>query len=160
MIMTTLLKKMFSLMEILLAFNTQLLCFCTALFHKHGVVPVSATGRAREYTNCDEVSTFSVSLLSLLDQYLRRACKRHPHAKNEHGLSRIFGGLNIVFLWRFLATTTSSSSFFLFALNNKTLPEAQRTQALLLELELCTNLVTRWWRHLLGKFGTNAGSAT
>ena len=48
---------------VLLAFNSQLLCFCTALFHKHGVVPLRATGRAREYTNCDEVSTFSVRVV-------------------------------------------------------------------------------------------------
>ena len=39
----------------------------------------------------------------------------------------------------------------------ETLSEAQRTQALLLQLELGTNLVTRWWRHLVSKFGTNAG---
>ena len=46
---------------------------------------------------CDEVSTFGVTLMSVLDQYLRRACKRHPHAKDGTGRARIFGGLNIIF---------------------------------------------------------------
>ena len=45
----------------------------------------------------DEISTFSVYLLAMLDQYLRRACKRHPHARDAHGRARIFGGLNIIF---------------------------------------------------------------
>ena len=44
----------------------------------------------------DEVSTFSVTLLSLLDWYLRRACTRHPHAKDSDGKTRTFGGLNII----------------------------------------------------------------
>ena len=44
----------------------------------------------------DEVSTFSVTLLGLLDWYLRRACTRHPHAKDSDGKTRTFGGLNII----------------------------------------------------------------
>ena len=45
----------------------------------------------------DEVSTFSVTLLGLLDWYLRRACARHPHTKDSDNKRRAFGGLNIIF---------------------------------------------------------------
>ena len=45
----------------------------------------------------DEVSSVSAVLLGLLDQYLRRACSRHPHARRRDGSRRPLGGINTVF---------------------------------------------------------------
>ena len=50
----------------------------------------------------DEVSTLSLSLLGILDAYLRRACKRHPFAHRQRA-PRPFGGINLLFagdLWQ------------------------------------------------------------
>ncbi len=50
----------------------------------------------------DEASTASLVVLGLLDSYLRRACARHPYAR-QGAKQRPFGGLNIVFsgdLWQ------------------------------------------------------------
>ena len=44
----------------------------------------------------DEISTLSPGLLGILDAYLRRACCRHPYARNGSH-KRPFGGINIVF---------------------------------------------------------------
>ena len=50
----------------------------------------------------DECSTASLTLLGLLDSYLRRACSRHPYARRgRHHFP--FGGINIIFagdLWQ------------------------------------------------------------
>ena len=48
----------------------------------------------------DEVSTFGVELLNLLNSYLRRACKQHPHAKTQNGddqtiATKIYWGWNV-----------------------------------------------------------------
>ena len=50
----------------------------------------------------DEVTTCSLTLLGLLDSYLRRACTRHPFARDGRE-RRPFGGLNVIFagdLWQ------------------------------------------------------------
>ena len=50
----------------------------------------------------DEVSTASLTLLGMLDSYLRRVCCRQPFARR--GRQQLpFGGLNIIFagdLWQ------------------------------------------------------------
>ena len=50
----------------------------------------------------DEVTTASLTILDLMDSYLRRACSRHPYARVGRQ-QRPFGGLNIIFsrhLWQ------------------------------------------------------------
>ena len=50
----------------------------------------------------DEVTTCSLTLLGLLDSYLRRACARHPLARDGRE-RRPFGGMNVIFagdLWQ------------------------------------------------------------
>ena len=50
----------------------------------------------------DEVSTASLTILGLLDSYLRRACSRQPYARRG-SYQLPFGGLNIIFagdLWQ------------------------------------------------------------
>ena len=54
----------------------------------------------------DECSTLSPGLLATLDQFLRKACVRHPYAyRGAHSSqnARLFGGINIIFcgdLWQ------------------------------------------------------------
>ena len=80
--------------------------------HSWGVIPVNASEAHKKLSSknkegdvdalflnalgmrwliIDEVSTLSPEVLGLLDSYLRRACKRHPHAR-EDGHVRLFGG--------------------------------------------------------------------
>ena len=50
----------------------------------------------------DEASTASLTILDLLDSYLRRACSRHVYAKSGRK-QHLFGGINIIFsgdLWQ------------------------------------------------------------
>lgn len=50
----------------------------------------------------DEASTASLTLLGLLDSYLRRACSRHPYARRGK-LQMPFGGINLILagdLWQ------------------------------------------------------------
>ena len=46
----------------------------------------------------DEASTVSLKMLDLLDSYLRRACSRHPFAR-EGRHDRPFGGMKIERTW-------------------------------------------------------------
>ena len=58
--------------------------------------------KAMRWLVIDEVSTAALKILDLLDSYLRRACSRHPFAR-EGGRERPFGGINIIFagdLWQ------------------------------------------------------------
>ena len=85
--------------------------------HSWGTIPVNATDAASKVQSknadgdiddlflnalamrflvIDESSTASLSLLGLLDAYLRRACSRHPHARIQQR-RRPFGGINIIF---------------------------------------------------------------
>ena len=48
----------------------------------------------------DECSTLSLTLLGLLDSYLRRACARQPFASAGKA-RRPFGGLNVIFVGDF-----------------------------------------------------------
>ena len=96
--------------------NTMAALIGGATVHTWGTIPVNATDAASKvhtkgddgdidelFLNAlgvrwlvvDEISSLALSLLGLLDAYLRRACNRHPYAR--HGKRhRPFGGINLV----------------------------------------------------------------
>ena len=97
--------------------NTMAALIGGATIHSWGTIPVNATDASSKvqtknadgdvddlflkaismrFLIIDEVSTASPALLGLLDAYLRRACCRHPYARNGRR-RRPFGGINIIF---------------------------------------------------------------
>ena len=96
--------------------------------HSWGVIPVNATDAQETISTSskdgdidalclnalgmrwlivDEVSTLSPEVLGLLDSYLRRACKRHPHAR-QHAHVRPFGGTRQTLCWGVLTSEGGS----------------------------------------------------
>jgi len=97
--------------------NTMAALIGGATIHTWGTIPVNATDASNKvqtkhadgdvddlflkalsirFLIIDEVSTASPMLLGLLDAYLRRACCRHPYAKQGRR-KRPFGGINVIF---------------------------------------------------------------
>ena len=98
--------------QLLASQNTMAALIGGTTVHSWGVIPVNATEASAKLTAksndgdidalflnalgmrwliIDEVSTLSPEVLGLLDSYLCRACKRHPHARQQAHV-RPFGG--------------------------------------------------------------------